>query len=533
MSRILSGRRWRVTAAPRTGRAVAAASAALLCAAGTVVAVVAAPAVTAAPTRAAQTRSKLPPVDHQLCYTAKADGKFKIPGKVELVNQFSPRGFVPRIGSAAIHCNPVIKTLPDGKTFKVTNPQGHLLCYRVAATKPQPAPQVLVTNQFGSAALATGQPNLLCLPTWKGLKAPPKQKAPQPPNLSHFTCYPVKPLPGTTGFTGVPPFVLLRDEFAPKPVRAEVKSTPAELCLPTEKIVNGKVSKIVNPKLHLLCFPVSQTPKVDRVWDQNQFGTSVISIGKTTWLCLPSLKTVLTPIDHQLCYNTSAGKYPIPSKVVLADQFSPKGFQPKFEGVAIHCNPVVKTLVTGGGTFPITNPAAHLLCFGIATSKQPAPEVVVTNQFGSAPLIPGQPNLLCLPSWKSLTGPPKQKVVQPPGLSHFTCYPVRPVAGTAFNAPPAVMLQDEFSPKGPVTVKVNPVPQELCLPTVKVVNGKVTKIVNPVAHLLCFQVSPTPIIPRVWDQNQFGTSEIVIKSTRWLCLPSTKRVVTTAAGGQR
>jgi len=94
------------------------------------------------------------------------------------------------------------------------------------------------------------------------------------------------------------------------------------------------------------------------------------------------------------------------------------------------------------------------------------------------------------------------------------------------------MLQDEFSPKGPVTVKVNPVPQELCLPTVKVVNGKVTKIVNPVAHLLCFQVSPTPIIPRVWDQNQFGTSEIVIKQTRWLCLPSTKRVVTTVAGGR-
>ena len=31
---------------------------------------------------------------------------------------------------------------------------------------------------------------------------------------------------------------------------------------------------------------------------------------------------------------------------------------------------------------------------------------MVTNQFGSATLVLAQPNLLCLPSWKSLTGPP-------------------------------------------------------------------------------------------------------------------------------
>ncbi len=473
----------------------------------------------------------MPPVDHQLCYVAKADGKFQIPGQVELRNQFSPAGFVPRIGAPAFHCNPVIKTLPDGKTFKVTNPKAHLLCFKLAAATPQPAPNVLVTNQFGSAALATGQPNLLCLPSWKGLKGPPKQKSPQPPNLSHFTCYPVKPLPGTTGFTNVPSFVMLRDEFTTKPVRAKVGNIPAELCLPTEKIVNGKVSKIVNPKIHLLCFPVSQTPKVARVWDQNQFGTSIISIGNTTWLCLPSLKTVLQPIDHQLCYTTTSGKYPIPGNVTLADQFSPKGFRPKIGPVAIHCNPVVKTLESGGGTFPITNPAAHLLCFSISAAKQPTPEVVVTNQFGSAPLIPGQPNLLCLPSWKSLTGPPKEKAPQPPGLSHFTCYPVKSVPGTAFNVPPAVLLQDEFSPKAPVTVKVVATPQELCLPTVKVVNKTTTPIVNPVAHLLCFQVTRTPIVPRVWDENQFGTSAIGIGQTKWLCLPSTKRVVAATGKG--
>ena len=50
-------------------------------------------------------------------------------------------------------------------------------------------------------------------------------------------------------------------------------------------------------------------------------------------------------------------------------------------------------------------------------------------------------------------------------------------------------------------------------------------IVNAAQHLLCFSVTPTPIIPRVWDQNQFGTSAVAISSAKWLCLPSTKVVI--------
>jgi hypothetical protein len=38
-------------------------------------------------------------------------------------------------------------------------------------------------------------------------------------------------------------------------------------------------------------------------------------------------------------------------------------------------------------------------------------------------------------------------------------------------------------------------------------------------------VSQTPIIPKVWDENQFGTLPVTIISTKWLCLPSTKTVV--------
>jgi|HubBroStandDraft_1064217.scaffolds.fasta_scaffold10390_3 hypothetical protein len=521
---------WRRWLRPAAVRVALATGLAVACAAGTAVAVAVAPASSAAPVRAASSRAvALPKVSHQLCYAA--EGKYQIPPRIELLNQFSPKGFVPKIGAVAIHCNPVVKILPNGKTFGITNPKAHLLCFNMTPASPQPTPEVLVTNQFGSAALIPGQPNLLCLPSWKSLTGPPKQKPAQPPGLSHFTCYPVQVAPGTAGFTNVPKFVYLRDEFAAKPVRAVVSPVPAELCLPTVKVVDGKVYKIANPTTHLLCFPVSQTPTRPRVWDQNQFGTSVVYIGNTRWLCLPSTKQILVPVDHQLCY-TAQGKYPIPPKIELFNQFSPKGFVPRIGTVAIHCNPVVKTLPDGGQSFPITNPQAHLLCFTMtAAATQPTPVVVVTNQFGSATLATGQPNLLCLPSWKSLKAPPNEKVSQPPGLSHFTCYPVKELPGTAggYAPPPGLLLQDEFAPK-PVAVRVSAVPAELCLPTEKVVNGKVYKIVNPVTHLLCFRVTQTPIVPRVWDENQFGTSQILIGTTRWLCLPSTKQIVSSTSG---
>jgi hypothetical protein len=227
------------------------------------------------------------------------------------------------------------------------------------------------------------------------------------------------------------------------------------------------------------------------------------------------------PVDHQLCYTASGAPFKIPTGVTLEDQFSPKGFAPRINPrLALHCNPVVKTIP--GAVFKITNPAAHLACFQIAApSPQPTPTVVVTNQFGSAVLRPSQPNLLCVPSWKSLTGPPNKTPNTPPGLNHFTCYPVRVASGS--YRPPPVMLQDEFAPQK-VPAQVSPVPQELCLPTAKIVGTRVYKIINPAQHLLCFAVTKTPVNPTVWDENQFGTSKLTVNSTRWLCLPSTKRL---------
>lgn len=246
----------------------------------------------AAGTAAAPHKARIaqpPPVDHQLCYNAS--GSFQVPGGIRLINQFSPNGFVPVISSAlVVHCNPVEKILPSGQIFPITNPDAHLACFPLNPPSPQPTHIVVVTNQFGSATLVTGQPNLLCAPSWKSLTGPPGKSPSTPPGLNHFTCYPVQVRSGAYH----PPVVRLLDEFAPSPVTAQVSPIPAELCLPTEKILpTGQIFPIINPSQHLLCFPVSPTPIVPRVWDENQFGTSPVTINSTKWLCPPSTKTIV------------------------------------------------------------------------------------------------------------------------------------------------------------------------------------------------------------------------------------------------
>jgi hypothetical protein len=263
----------------------------------------------------------------------------------------------------------------------------------------------------------------------------------------------------------------------------------------------------------------------------------VLAVGTTFVGGIPSAAGATQPagLDHFLCYDASIpagvpGFLQVPVRVRLKNQFAPAPFPVKVNPVPnLHCNPTVKIVPTATGalkTYPITHPKAHLLCFPITAPKQPTPLVLVRNQFGKATLQVGQPSSLCLPTWKNLAAPPPQ--VQPPGLDHFTCYPVTYAPGTktTFHPPAGVQLQDQFSPAGPVPVQVLD-PSMLCLPTTKIVGSTKFPPARPNAHLMCFNVTPTPFPPSVLDQNQFGASPVNINATRFLCLPSFKTIVTT------
>ncbi len=227
-----------------------------------------------------------------------------------------------------------------------------------------------------------------------------------------------------------------------------------------------------------------------------------------------------TEVQHYLCYSVTASKgFKVPKGVRLVNSLAPNGFVPTIGVPNLHCNPAVKQIP--GAQFPITNPTWHFLGFPLI-ARQPSATVSATNQFGTAQLVISPPTELLVPSWKSLTGPPKQNPNTPPGEDHYTCYPVKYVAGsTQFIAPSPVMVQDEFSPTALTTVTVGN-PKDLCVPTEKILpTGLTFPINNPNLNYVCFKVSKTPIISPVYDQNQFGQGAVTIKATKQLCLPTT------------
>jgi hypothetical protein len=234
-----------------------------------------------------------PPLDHFLCYQARVAGP-KAPPGVQLVNAIQPKPFTPAFGAANAHCNPANKSVPAG-VFKVKNPLAHLLCYQIVS---QFTPvTVLVTNQFGKAIMKTGPtPTKFCLPSWKDRVGPPGLPANlnQPPNLDHFTCYPLTAVAGAYGFRP-PPVVKAEDEFSAPKYTALKLAHANLLCVPTVKILpTGLIYKTQAANdLSLVCFPSSPTPFWKLVYDQNQFGSfSVYPNTEKEALCLPSTLSV-------------------------------------------------------------------------------------------------------------------------------------------------------------------------------------------------------------------------------------------------
>jgi hypothetical protein len=233
------------------------------------------------------------------------------------------------------------------------------------------------------------------------------------------------------------------------------------------------------------------------------------------------------PVDHQLCY-AAKGVFKVPANVKLYNDLYPSGFTPTFisRQSELHCNPVTKTIPTPSGpqVYKVTHPADHLACLELAYGGWTAQNVQVQNQFGTAVLQTKQAGLFCLPSWKSLTGPPKKTVTAPPGLSHFACYFVTVQSG-AYTPPARVLVRDEFTTRNE-PIQVNPVPPFLCLPTAKKIGTKVYPK-NNTEDLLCFYAPPTRHPAAVWDENQFGTAKMtfVAGSVEYLCLPSTSQIL--------
>jgi len=230
-------------------------------------------------------------------------------------------------------------------------------------------------------------------------------------------------------------------------------------------------------------------------------------------------------LDHFLCYKATGKGFKVPSNVQLMNQLQTTKFRPKIGGTSALCNPANKQVQKAAGGAPTTylavHPKSHLQCWAISYPFKPVPEVLI-NQFGQGQMLVHAPVSLCLPSWKSLTGPPKTTAIAPTNLDHFTCYPLTPVGGAyGFKVPAVVKVEDEFSFPKYTTVKVG-IGNFLCVPTWKFVG---TKVYKPQAandkSLMCFPVFTTPVRNTVWTKNQFGKGKVFPTAKgEELCLPT-------------
>jgi len=227
-------------------------------------------------------------------------------------------------------------------------------------------------------------------------------------------------------------------------------------------------------------------------------------------------------LDHFLCYQARVAGPAVPQGIALVNLIQPKPFSPTFGAATTHCNPANKSVPAA--LFKAQNPLAHLLCWSLTFRLGPA-TVLVTNQFGKAVMRTGAPNKLCVPSWKdNITYPGAVVGAEPPGLDHFTCYPLVELAASyGFNPPVVVKAEDEFSAPRYVPLKLG-LANQLCVPTVKILpTGFTFPTQGPNdPNLVCFPTSPTPIWKAVFDSNQFGNETVVPNRIHEeFCLPST------------
>ena len=212
------------------------------------------------------------PLDHYACYSATF-GNFE-PRPVRLENQFGRA--TARVARPIRICAPARKNAEP-----IRNRIAHLACYSLTGVQgpEQQVRMVTMTSQFGvlPAKVQVVPPESFCLPASKrlGTLTPP---AAVPRSLDHFVCYKIDPSRAFQRRN-----VKVRDQFGSF---TDAVLFPKTLCVPTRK--NG--SKLVLPRVHLVCYSVKSAARGRRALLRDQFGVLRSAPNVRSLLCVPSLK---------------------------------------------------------------------------------------------------------------------------------------------------------------------------------------------------------------------------------------------------
>jgi len=211
-------------------------------------------------------------------------------------------------------------------------------------------------------------------------------------------------------------------------------------------------------------------------------------------------------LHHFECYEVHRSRLIVPS-VTLSDDFG-SGTATVRDPKRV-CNPANKEDEDPSAP---TDPA-HLVAYNLKNISPRFSRLnnqVVANQFGTITVDIIRPQLLMVPSAKSLTSPPPP--LGPTTLDHFQCYKTH--GRTRLDN---IKVEDEF---GTIHVDIKR-PSRLCEAVSK--NGEV--VPQPNAHLMCYDVrlnagSSLIRVADVFVDNQFGPQTMRRYRTRELCVPS-------------
>ena len=265
----------------------------------------------------------------------------------------------------------------------------------------------------------------------------------------HFECYRVKRARGTPPFFPVPGVDVV-DSFGQSTV--EVRR-PRTLCTPLDK--NGEDPTAPSHLDHLVGYQM-RAPRVQPVLGQtvvNQFGTIVVDVQRRESLLVPARKSLVSApappppnpdVDHFQCYTTrlAAGSPPftVVPNVVLTDQFGSATVDVRRPTRL--CAPVDKN----GEELGAENHLDHLMCYRVRfRTRPPLPlgAIFTNDQFGPRTLVRPRPYEICVPSLKSpppCCGPERVTMTTGAGTLRFGDFQWQiPAGGTiAFDSGAAV-----------------------------------------------------------------------------------------------
>jgi hypothetical protein len=217
--------------------------------------------------------------------------------------------------------------------------------------------------------------------------------------------------------------------------------------------------------------------------------------------------------DHYLCYKARLAGFTALPSVHLVDDF---------EDVSVAvtkarslCTPANKN------NEGVSDSSTHLESYSIREVVRPPAHIqTTTDQFGTLSLTTGKPDLLFVPTAKSLTSSPPAPDENTINVNHYKCYRARVTPGTTkFPRGVQASVVDQFnSPAKLFDVKK---PRHLCNPVSK--NGEIVKDAN--AHLVCYRVrgvrgQPRHVRTNVFLHNQFDAETGTTIKENELCVPA-------------